>query len=172
MSILKVQELQHTNGTSAMTIDTAGRVNRPNKCFFHVYIDSSGGNPGTGGTSDRVPFTAALHNEGNHFTLDATNPRFTAPIAGVYQFNWLLNLYNVTAGNWVRQRVYINGGGTNQDFILAYLDYPTTDDQSLQSSFALKLNANDYVEFICNSQVSATYSAGSTWNSATGYLVG
>ena len=171
MSTLKVDNIQHTNGTSAISIDTAGRVSRPNKCFFHVYIDSSGGNP-SAGTFDRVPFTAALHNEGNHFTLDATNPRFTAPIAGVYQFNWLLNLYNVSAGNWVRQRVYVNGGGTNQDFIITYLDYQTTDDQSLQSSFALKLNANDYVEFINNSQVSAMYSAGPTWNQCTGYLVG
>ena len=172
MSLLKVQALQHTNGTSAMTIDTAGRISRPNNCFFHVYIDSSGGNPGTGGTFDRVPFTAAFHNVGSHFTLDATNPSFTAPVTGVYQFNWLLNLYGIGGGNWVRQRVYINGGGTNQDFIFTYLDSQSTGDQSFQSSFAFKLNANDYVEFIANTQTTATYSAGPTWNSCMGYLVG
>ena len=61
---------------------------------------------------------------------------------------------------------------TNQDFIFTYLDSQSTGDQSFQSSFSFKLNANDYVEFIANTQTTATYSAGPTWNSCTGYLVG
>jgi hypothetical protein len=35
-SILKVNELQHTGGTSAMTVDSGGRILQPEKPHFHV----------------------------------------------------------------------------------------------------------------------------------------
>ena len=35
-SILKVNEIQHTGGTSAMTIDSGGRILQPEKPHFHV----------------------------------------------------------------------------------------------------------------------------------------
>ena len=35
-SILKVNQIQHTNGTSAMTVNASGIINEPNKPCFHV----------------------------------------------------------------------------------------------------------------------------------------
>jgi len=35
-SILKVNEIQHTGGTSAMTVDSGGRILQPEKPHFHV----------------------------------------------------------------------------------------------------------------------------------------
>ena len=40
-STLKVNEIQHTNGTSAMTIDTNGVISQPVKPAFHCKKDSA-----------------------------------------------------------------------------------------------------------------------------------
>ena len=56
-SILKVGEVQHTNGTSALTINTQGYLS-PKVVAFHArYIDSSVGslaNALNGGFSNRI----------------------------------------------------------------------------------------------------------------------
>ena len=49
-SIIGVQELQHTNGTSAMTIDSSGRVTMPVVPAWRVSI-----------TSDQSFTTSGLH---------------------------------------------------------------------------------------------------------------
>ena len=44
-SILKVNEIQHTGGTSALTVDTNGIVGKPNIPAFRAYSSSAGSIP-------------------------------------------------------------------------------------------------------------------------------
>ena len=80
---LKATTLQHTNGTTALTINSSGLILTANNPFFmgRPSIDySSGGAPaGTMGITSLV-------NNGNHF--NSGNSRFTAPITGYYQTTW------------------------------------------------------------------------------------
>jgi hypothetical protein len=171
-SELHVDAIKHSGGTSAMTIDSTGRVVTPARPFFHVYVDNSGNNVTSGSGNDLVQFDGVTTNIGSHFnaTSSGNGYSFTAPVAGIYQFNWNLSIYGISSGNWIRQRVYKNGSSLQ---IHGYMDSQTTDDQNLNSAFSLLLSANDYIQFYANSQVSTFYySAGTTWNTCTGYLVG
>tara|TARA_R100000697_G_scaffold121291_1_gene148078 strand:- start:31 stop:555 length:525 start_codon:yes stop_codon:yes gene_type:complete len=172
-SILKVNTIQDaTNSNTAISVDSSGRVTTPARPFFHVYVDNGGSNVTSGSGTDLVQFDGVVSNVGSHFnaTSSGNGYSFTAPVAGIYQFNWNLSIYGISSGNWLRQRVYKNGSSLQ---IHGYLDIQTTDDQNINSAFSLLLSANDYIQFYANSQVSTFYySAGTTWNTCTGYLVG
>ena len=172
MSNLLVQNIKHTNGTTAQTVDSSGRITTPARPFFHVYLDNGGSNPNSGGTSHVVPFDGVLSNIGSHFNATSSGNAysFTAPIAGVYQFSWNLSIYGISSGQWFRQRVYKNGSSLQ---IFNYMDSQTTDDQNMTAAFALLLAVNDYIQFYAETQSGTfNYSAGTTWNNCTGYLVG
>ena len=148
----------------------AGIVTKPNQPYFSVYVANVGGsgNPSSGAAEDVVPFDAAEFNVGNHF--NTSTYRFTAPVDGVYQFNWNLSIYQVAVGSWVRQRAYKNGSSYK---IFEYKYSQSAADQHFASSFAFKLDQNDYIEFKANSSdANFTYSAGALWNTCTGYLLG
>ena len=89
-SEIGVQTIQHTNGTDAMTIDSSGRVLKPNKVAFKAGI-ASNFNPGTASRT-KVPFVLSgltgtsdrTFNHGGGF--EAGNNRFVAPVAGTYWF--------------------------------------------------------------------------------------
>ena len=78
-SILKVNTLQDSTGTTAMTIDSSGRVLQPAKpCFFAHF--SSGTFEITSSNSTKTPLDATDVNIGNCWST--TNYEFTAPVAG------------------------------------------------------------------------------------------
>ena len=95
MSNLLVQNIKHTNGTTAMTVDTSGRVSTPVKpSFFATGHQSSSADFTTGGGSATINgvtpsgmglvfnYRTVHHNIGGHFVN--TTGRFTCPIAGLY----------------------------------------------------------------------------------------
>ena len=81
-SILKVSEIQDpTNGNSALTVDSSGRVLTPQR--VHFYAGASEGNVNiTAGSL--LPFTAVYQNVGNAFSTSTY--KFTAPVTGMYLF--------------------------------------------------------------------------------------
>ena len=172
MSNLLVQNIKHTNGTTAQTIDSSGHVLTSARPFFHVYVDNGGSNPTSLGTLTIIPFDGVVSNVGSHFNTSSSgsdNHSFTAPVAGVYQFNWNLSVYGVSSGDYIRQRIFKNGSGIQY---LEYNDSQTTGDQNYSASIALLLAANDYIQFYAQAQSTISMSSGSNWNVCTGYLVG
>ena len=83
MSNLLVQNIKHTNGTTAQTVDSSGRINKPLQPSFHAYPSSS-----TNYTSadDVIIFGSTYHNIGSDY--NTSTGKFTAPIAGNYLFAW------------------------------------------------------------------------------------
>ena len=71
-----------TGTTTAMTIDTTGRVLQPAKPFFHV---SESNNTGSVGITGQLVFDTVITNIGSHYD---TAGFFKAPVAGLYQFNF------------------------------------------------------------------------------------
>ena len=82
MSILRVDTIQHSNGTAALTIDSSGRVLRSNIPAFIVYNN---------GVSAIVGPNIMTYNIER---LDASNSMnistgiFTAPVSGLYFFGF------------------------------------------------------------------------------------
>lgn len=88
MSILKVNTIQHANGTNAMTIDSSGNANlsgyviKSNHPYF--YAQSS-----TTQTSQVFVGNTVYSNRGGNY--DSSNGRFTCPVDGIYIFSFNAN---------------------------------------------------------------------------------
>ena len=79
MSNLLVQNIKHTNNTTAMTVDSAGRILTPTR----PAVQARGANEAYV-TTNPVPFPTAEVNVGSCY--NTSTYKFTAPIAGVYYF--------------------------------------------------------------------------------------
>ena len=116
MSNLLVQNIKHTNGTTAQTIDTSGnttvsqnltvsgsQILTPARPAFSVLNTSSVTISGL----TALVFDTATFNIGNHFEL--STGKFTAPVTGIYLFCFKTMLYNMGTGEYLDFYPYING---------------------------------------------------------------
>jgi hypothetical protein len=91
---LRATTIQHTNGTTALTIDSFGRFNNPNQPVFSASRtgNQTGLNCSPESTSV-VVYNATSLNIGNCYST--TTGLFTAPVAGRYIFSAAANT-NIT----------------------------------------------------------------------------
>ena len=137
-SILKVSEIQDpTNGTTAATIDSSGRILQPAKPAFKATCAAQ-----TIATSTHVIMNAVgtVFNVGGHYST--TSKTFTAPVAGIYYF------YGTWFGSGSAGRAmtsfYINGTRSSEHLTLMSnvnggVPYPGSD--------TFQLSANDEVQW-------------------------
>jgi len=92
MSNLLVQNIKHTNGTTAQTIDSTGRVTNPNCPAWSVYFynDGTGSSDGSGGDGVGAGSGSAVTILWNRKSVDTGNSyntstgQYTVPVSGVY----------------------------------------------------------------------------------------
>ncbi len=77
--ILKVDSIQSSGGTAAMTIDSGGIISKSVIPYAQVSFNGSGYVSKSAGI---IPFNNAVVNDGNHY--DTTTYKFTCPVAGLY----------------------------------------------------------------------------------------
>lgn len=106
-SILKVDSIAQSNGTTAATIDTAGRILKPNLPAFYVHPTNKQTNIAVN-SNVTVIFDNEVQDQGGNFASNA----FTAPVSGFYHFSTYLRLENIdsAAGYYLLQWQI---GGTN-----------------------------------------------------------
>ena len=113
-SILKVNELQHTGGTSALTVDTSGRVKRsvipawycvrtPGTTHTISSSNSDISDWKTNSTGLTSPSMPPYVSGGVTLTSGKT---ITIPVAGLYHISWNLRVDSLGAGYWVYGYVY------------------------------------------------------------------
>ncbi len=162
-SVLKVDAIQNTAGTSALTIDSSGRVVTPARPAFHAKKSGSAAWQSLGGTSQvTIPLDATTYNVGGHY--NTSNYRFTAPVAGIYFFH--AQIYH-DANSYFQVRIRVNGSN---------IVFATNRDQgtTTHATLSYQLAVNDYVDVtgaISNSDSSDWYSD-FTYSYFCGHLVG
>ena len=103
----KINTIKHTSGTTAMTIDSAGRVLQPTKVCWMV---TSGGGFTIAGASEtaRCPWDQTpIVNIGSAW--NSTNREFTAPVAGTYRISWGMEIIDGDNVRYLVSRIYKGG---------------------------------------------------------------
>ncbi len=144
-SIIKVDNIQNSSGTAALSIDSSGRVLFPQIPCACVSISTSNtqdsSNPYTLANTD-ILFDVITVNQGSVY--NSSNGRFTAPIAGIYEFSYCFLKYNDSSSNTTYIDLHKNGS--------AFLEsggrgYGSVDNEYLLISqkLLLSLAVNDYL---------------------------
>ena len=135
MSNLLVQNIKHTNGTTAQTIDSTGRVFRsviPH--IFAVRRNNSGGGYVTVGNGSKYEFDTIIQSAGG-FAL--SSGMVQVPVTGLYQFN-VTCLNNNVEHNELS--LFVTGSTTY------FLRQFVNDQRPMSLSFTKTFNANDTIE--------------------------
>ena len=106
-SELKVENISHTNGTAAVTIDDSGRVLHPAKPAWRVSIATNQVVNISANTT--VNWTALDFDIGNNF--DLSNNYYTIPVTGLYHINAQVSLEEVANSTNTYIYVVVNGSG-------------------------------------------------------------
>ena len=121
---------------SRMSIDTSGRVTMPSQPAFIATKDSS--QTLTQSIENLIVFGTEVIDIGSHYSSN----RFTAPVTGVYQFQFSC-MGNSSNAGYVRFALKKNGASF---YGLTYATITTNAYESIVSSSLVNLSTNDYVE--------------------------
>jgi len=143
MSTIGIENIEHTNGTTAMTVSDGGVVtfNNPpglKTSFVSVYAQGTSGYV-TGSTGDFLPLTAIYQHKGTgNADYNTSTYKYTAPVNGIYQ----INLSLIVQSTSISTHYELNVDGTNQ-FVFAW----STGSRVSMGSTSFYLNAGQVVGF-------------------------
>jgi hypothetical protein len=143
-----------------------GSVLKPNNPAFRAYYSVN--STWTLANDATFVFNATEYNIGSCY--NTSNGRFTAPVAGVYQFNF----YSIVLDNYQNAAISFrkNGGAPTSGFNIHFSPYQTASVwDNVVYTTSLYLNAGDYV-YVTNSGGGSVNYHGDDWSSFSGYLVG
>ena len=151
----KVNTIKHTGGTTGLTINSNGYINKPNQPCFRARRTNTAGT--TQGFSGNIIFDSKTLDLGNNYTT--SNGRFTAPVAGRYFIHYYTSqrsntsyigltvkhngtlvardyneLPNISA-DWVSQQVTIILNMAASDTVRPYMNTGGTNGQSLENEY-------------------------------------
>ena len=176
MSTLKVGTIQdHANSTTAMTIDSAGRVLTPARPMFDVNKTTE--QSVASGAITKVQWENENYDIGSCFDLG--NNRFVAPIAGKYFMSAYVTLGTMIAGSGIGLQWFKNGS------IFRHGHHQSTEINitlAMQCFGTFDLAANDFIEIfafhgsgsnqghgVANNVGTGTIANSNYW---TGHLIG
>lgn len=161
--IVGLTELQHTNGTSAATIDTSGRILTPARPAFRARKTSS---QSTSGGNELITWNTVPLNVGSHFT----NNIFTAPVAGIYSFSIVLLTPNDSANHTYSFR-HTPVGGSLTAIVTLYSPI-LANHETMSSSFVHQMGVGDTMGVYLDGANDEIYGDAGTWTNWSGFLIG
>ena len=152
-----------TANLERMRISRSGYVTKPYNPAFRAYYSSNGG---WSLANETFVFNTTEYNIGSGY--NTSNGRFTAPVTGVYQFNFYSIYYGVVSSGFIQfqKNGAVMTSGTNIHFTSGVAN--NWNDVHFITS--VSLNSGDYVS-IYNGGPTVQYH-GRDWSSFSGYLVG
>jgi len=166
-----------TGTTTAMTIDSTGRVLQPAKPFFHV---SESNNTGAVGITGQIVFDTVITNIGSHYD---TAGFFKAPVAGLYQFNFSGMGCGTTSGGALPSNQSVQAilqKATDDAFTTGVVSFASGFSQVVSSTSFPNISVSGSILLAANDRVRAVMGNNYVFASATaiydpqfsGYLVG
>ena len=145
-SILNVDNIRAVgSSTTGITVDSSGRVSLPQIPCACVTLTTSNtqdtSNPYSTTGAD-ILFDVATVNQGSVY--NSSNGRFTAPIAGIYEFSYTFMKDQDSSANVTYVDVYKNGSRYNSAGGRLYFEN-VTDYANMSQSLLISLAANDYL---------------------------
>ena len=171
-STIKVQNIKHTNDTTAMTIDSSGRVSLPSVPAFRVGFDSnqtitSTGNNTLAWNQGISSETQSCYTQGG-FTW--SSGIVTVPVAGIYHFSITLRIDSIGSGYLVA-KILKNDSESGTDDMYLIDGSPASTYTNLTGSNVYKCSANDNIRIKIASSADSSYTV--TQNSIfSGHFVG
>ena len=171
MSNLLVQNIKHTNDTSAMTIDSTGRVLTPARPAFRARLTTGSG----GGSNGTLVFNTEDFDIGGNY--NTSNGRFTAPVAGVYWICFSALSAGDSSGSSLSATnaiwIHLHKNGTEIPGTVGHAYIASGNHQeSIHSPNVLSLSASDYITVVVGSEYVYT-EATARWDPVfQGYLLG
>ena len=177
-SILKVNTIQDaTNSTTAISVDSSGRVTTPTRPAFRAYSTTSGYTTLTHNEYQIMQLNAEEFDIGGHY--NTSTYRFTCPVDGIYWFG--MRAYMHSDGGTLRATIIkgTTNPATDESTFLAQ-DYRSSNvsqrNGTLQCSCAVQLTANTQVGAYVRHDSDTNYSYYSEnnvlYSSFEGYLIG
>ena len=151
--------------STSMYINGSGIVTKPNNPSFQVSRNQAGW---TVNGNSKFDWDLVVHNIGSHFST--STDRFTAPVAGTYQFNFSIIWYHASLVNeWLSLRK--NGSRFTGGDLHFSADFSGVKWHHTAYSASVYLSSGDYIE-MWNGGNTNIYYHGSTWAQWSGYLIG
>ena len=169
-SKLGVENIAHTNGTNAMTIDSTGRILTPARPAFRVEKRASNQSL-SDSTNTKITFEHETFDIGGNYGSD----KFTAPIAGIYHFNACLRCV-ADSGTMEFNAIYLYKNGSHfTDVFQIQTSSNNLANSHISGGVTVQLSASDYIEIYgnisgTNPVVHAHVNGQRTWFS--GFLIG
>ena len=145
--------------SDVMIFEQGGRVTIPGQPSFAAYKAAN-----SFSQSGIIVFDATRHNIGSHY--NTSNGRFTAPVAGRYQFTF----YSIIKGNYSNAyySIQINGVAGNGMYVHVSQNIGNIWEGEC-TTWILSLSAGDYVDINSNSTINWH---GNNWQLFSGHLLG
>jgi hypothetical protein len=151
VNTIEAQTYRYDSDTTGLTLNSDGRVTKPNQIHFHVRPTSSISLT-EGNDHQTIIMDVAVRNIGNGYST--STGIFTAPIAGVYLFTANIRYDGAASGGYVRTMI-INAGTGSPD-TSPWNDYNgtfsaidgsghSTNYQTISCTAIMYCNANDKV---------------------------
>jgi len=152
-----------TTNIERMKIDSNGVITIPYQPAFHVWNKTAQSLGGGAVMQFNEPSTnpTRVFNQGNYYA----NNKFTAPVAGVYQFSTNVLLNSTTRGSYWGVGLVLNGTDTIE---FSYAAGGSLQ-QSLNISATIKLAANDFIDVRASTDGTINIDNSGTFS---GHLVG
>ena len=147
MSNLLVQNIKHTNGTTAQTVDSTGRILTPARPAFLAYLSATQSNISNGNSYVTIQFDSEVYDVGGVF--NTSTYKFTAPISGTYSVYAQARLQQIdtAADHLILSILRTNSSGVEQEAWQNVIDPDQFDTDSDYHTFFIQVadsfSAND-----------------------------
>ena len=145
MSKLQVETISHTNNTTAMTIDSSGRMQLPQLPHFH-------GNRLGLSIEERLANVNYNVVRDNYSGWNSSNHQYTIPVTGVYHFSFHNIGHSGTSTNVQYNKLQFVRSGSATDIAWAYQSNDALHEQIAMSA-TYHLQASDLVQILNSSGV-------------------